>query len=973
MRGMILSYTAHKKKERLTKQLELEGNLKKLEIQYYKTQASETLSELKHARAALNNLITHKAEKDILFAKQRLFESANKPNRFLARIAKNAPSNTFITSMMDSGGIRRVENREINRCFRDFYTNLYSSQIDISRLHSGLFLSDLEFPKLSEAQANLLESPITQLEVDKAIGTLQSGKCPGPDGFPVEFFKVMKGKISSLLLKVFNKSFEGGTLSKSMYQANITLIAKKDKNSELCASYRPISLLGVDNKILSKILAIRLEKVMCSIVDTDQTGFIKGRNSYYNTRRLFNIIHFLNSTRMTGAVVSMDAEKAFDRVEWEYMFEILRRFGFGQNFVNWIKLLYKAPTASVLTNGLLSPPIDLGRGTAQGSPLSPLLFALAIEPLAMAIRQNPNVHGVKIGEKEHKILLYADDTLLTLTDPSNSLPAVIKCIKEFGVISGYKVNFDKSVTMTLGESGNGEPAYVKPFRWEPSGFMYLGVKVTPQVSQIYSENITGMIVGLRETMARWKSLPISFLGRINLIKMVFLPKILYPTCMLFVILKSEDVKTINKAMVDFIWSGRKPQIKLETLQLPKEQGGWSLPNIEHYVLSIQARILSAWIHGNSDSPWLNIETVLCKPSSPVNLLGVKMSGLSNTVKNNPLLYNALWAWDRLRKLFKSSQSFHILSTLVNNPHLFSEIKGTSFAKWYKAGINRFFDLFFQGQFKSFETLKSQYNIPNKDFYKYLQLRHYVQQKAKSLKFYPDSYQLESFLIKNKDHKHFISKFYLEIYSLNLDKLAGLRKSWGVLLKCEIDAKEWDKILTLPSKISICNRFKELQYNILHNVFISPNIYSKYNVGSSPNCPKCKDHIGTRYHCLWECVHIQTFWNGVCANISKAIGQQVMGNPMMCLLGSIPVSVKQNEHVVQPLLMIARKSIMVKWVGDDPPSISLWKSLIVDLVTMIKLGHYIKGTFQLFIDNWKKPLDAIGIKSQTDSNGHSLWT
>ncbi|KAJ0009658.1 hypothetical protein NQD34_001360 [Periophthalmus magnuspinnatus] len=590
----------------------------------------------------------------------------------------------------------------------------------------------------------MLESPITQLEVDKAISTLQSGKCPGPDGFPVEFFKTMKAKIGSLLLRVYNKSFEEARLPKSMYQANITLIPKKSKNVELCSSYRPISLLGVDNKILSKILALRLEKVMCSLVEADQTGFIKGRNSYYNTRRLFNIIHFLNCNKMPGAVVSMDAEKAFDRIEWEYVFEIMGRFGFGPNFVNWIKLLYKAPAASVLTNGLLSPPFELGRGTAQGSPLSPLLFALAIEPLAMAIRQNPNLHGVTIGDKEHKILLYADDILLTLTDPSKSLPVLISCVEEFGLISGYKVNFDKSVIMTLADSGNVEPKYVKPFRWEPSGFIYLGVKVTPTLSLLYKENINGMIVGLREMLTRWKALPISFLGRINLIKMIILPKILYPTSMLFVILKSEDIKVINKAMVDFIWAGRKPKLKLETLQLPKEQGGWGLPNVEYYVLSMQARIISVWIHENADLPWLNIEVVLCKPSSPVNLLGSKLNSVTDTVKGNPLLYNALWAWGRLRKLFKSNQPFHILSTLINNQDLLPQTIGTSFTGWHIAGIHRFFDLFTRGEFKSFEFLKSQYSLPNKDFYKYLQLRHYVQQKAKSLKLTPELYHLEVF-------------------------------------------------------------------------------------------------------------------------------------------------------------------------------------------------------------------------------------
>lgn len=164
--------------------------------------------------------------------------------------------------------------------------------------------------------------------------------------------------------------------------------------------------------------------------------------------------------------------------------------------------------------------------------------------------------------------------------------------------------------------------------------------------------------------------------------------------------------------------------------------------------------------------------------------------------------------------------------------------------------------------------------------------------AKSLQISTASFWLEKFFLDNREHKHFVSKFYSEIYALIVDKLAWLRKSWGTLLKCEIDTQAWDKILLLPSKISVCNRFKELQYKILHNVYISAYIYSKYNMGTSPNCLKCKVRVGTRFHCLWECAIIQSFWKKVCANISTAIGHQVTENPLMCILGYIPISLVQ---------------------------------------------------------------------------------
>ncbi len=141
---------------------------------------------------------------------------------------------------------------------------------------------------------------------------------------------------------------------------------KKDKDPLDCASYRPISLLNCDVKILAKVLASRLEDVLPTVISPDQTGFIKNRQSFFNIRRLLNVVYFQHQS-VPECVVSLDAEKAFDRVEWEYLFLVLEKFGFGPAFLSWIKLLYSAPSAVVLTNGLSSQPFNLHRGTGRAA------------------------------------------------------------------------------------------------------------------------------------------------------------------------------------------------------------------------------------------------------------------------------------------------------------------------------------------------------------------------------------------------------------------------------------------------------------------------------------------------------------------------------------------------------------------------------------------------------------------------------
>lgn len=223
-------------------------------------------------------------------------------------------------------------------------------------------------------------------------------------------------------------------------EALITLIPKKDRDLTDPANYRPVSLINVDCKVLAKILASRLEKVLPGIIHKDQVGFIKGRSSADNMRRLIHLM-WLNASENTPiTAVSLDANKAFDRVE-DFLSSVVSNFGFGHIFRTWISLLYNNLRSAVMTNGMTSPFFTISRGTRQGCPLSPLLFTIVLEPLAIMIRADPNIMGVKGGGEgmEHKLMLYADDILLLSRDPLKSLPPLMRTIQLYSNVSGYKM------------------------------------------------------------------------------------------------------------------------------------------------------------------------------------------------------------------------------------------------------------------------------------------------------------------------------------------------------------------------------------------------------------------------------------------------------------------------------------------------------------------------------------------------------
>lgn len=236
-----------------------------------------------------------------------------------------------------------------------------------------------------------------------------------------------------------------------MSEAIIVVLPKPNKDPASCASYRPISLLNVDAKITTKILATRLNSVILSLVNGDQTGFMPGKGTDINLRRLYTNISRASGVDSPGVVASLDAEKAFDS-EWEFLWQVLDKFNFGPKFISWVKLIYRQPSASIRTNGVLSPSFFLGRGTRQGCPLSPGLFALTLEPLAILLRSSPTVRGIEIGPLTEKLSLYADDTLLYLPDASTSLSAALEIIDSYCSFSGVKINWSKSTLFSLSQT-----------------------------------------------------------------------------------------------------------------------------------------------------------------------------------------------------------------------------------------------------------------------------------------------------------------------------------------------------------------------------------------------------------------------------------------------------------------------------------------------------------------------------------------
>lgn len=205
------------------------------------------------------------------------------------------------------------------------------------------------FPSLTEKEAKDMIKPITEQEVLKTIKSLKNSKSPGTDELPRELYKFFAEPLSP----VFNYALSKGDPPQTQSEASISVLHKEEKDLTKWEGYRPISLSGNDLNTLTNILAQRMQKIVAKLINPDQTGFIPFRQGANNIRRTINIISLAQKTKQTCLVISLDSQKAFDRVRWGYLFETLEVFEFDPVFINWIKAIYNNPKIMHLSQWLL--------------------------------------------------------------------------------------------------------------------------------------------------------------------------------------------------------------------------------------------------------------------------------------------------------------------------------------------------------------------------------------------------------------------------------------------------------------------------------------------------------------------------------------------------------------------------------------------------------------------------------------------
>ena len=459
---------------------------------------------------------------------------------------------------LDDGTVTTDTKQILNLC-KDFYNNLYNKVPHPMSNDEDLkweFLQHL--PSLEEPQLAALDADLTIHELRQALGNMKRDASPGMDGFTVNFYIHFWPCVGNLLLQSYKASCKRGQLAGSQRRGLIRLTPKRNHDTHYIHQWRPISLLPVDYKILSKALANRLATVLPSLISRDQRGFIKGRYIGENIMEVYSLIAQAEQEE-EGILMLLDIQKAFDSVSWDFLFEVLRTYNLPTSFIHWVQVLYHNKELQIFNNGYMSDPFYPHNGVAQGDGLSPLLFILAIETLACSIRMNSKIQGFQQGSFHKKLGLLADDMILGLKARQCSFDAVFETLLKFAKLSNLKVNTEKSAIFPIGKKRNAPDLVdILPFTWSKStAFTYLGVEIPLISSARHLQNRTNILGNImyhvRTVLCPRNNIDHALLGRVNTVRAFIGSKLNY----LFTLglsVSSELLTKIQSEINAYIWS-----------------------------------------------------------------------------------------------------------------------------------------------------------------------------------------------------------------------------------------------------------------------------------------------------------------------------------------------------------------------------------------------------------------------------------
>ena len=841
--------------------------------------SNDTIARYKNLQYELEKIHDDRTNGILIRAKIKQIEYGDKNSKYFLNIEKNNYKTKNITKLITENNQVLTAQNEILSYEMTFYKNLLSTKFSNDSCEreneTELFFNGITLKLLSEDNKLFCEKDLTMIECKKAIDSLPSDKSPGSDGLSSNFYKFFWDEIKVFVFESFQFSFDQGLLSIDQRRGVLSLNPKKEKDIRYLKHWRPLTLLNTDYKILAKAFGGRMRAVLPEIINLDQVAYLKERFIGQNIRVVDDVTTYAYENDQSGIILGSDFAKAFDSVEWSFIYRTMEAFGFGQNFIRWTRLMYSNISSCVTNNGYSSAYFKVTRGIRQGCPLSAYLFILVAEILATGIRQEKTITGFNIGTKEIRSVQMADDATLFLDGPL-SLQRSLLLFRKFSIISGLCLNLSKSEALGLGKYNNLHKRKEKPYGllWKEKYIKTLGIEYSIDPKETIKINFDKKLTKIQNLLNLWRPRNLTIKGKITVIKSIVLPQILYLSANLGI--PEHFVKKVDTLIFHFLWGANMDKVKRKTIIGRIEQGGLKMVDIQSMIEAQRTMWVKRYFKQGLDAGWtyfLQYKTDYIFKIDVLSLFKCELHPESLCSNTWPLFYRQLlFSWFNLKYVTIDLDAWSIRrQSIVYNRHVRIRNKYARgiYISWFKAGIKQINDLYDRkGIPHSIETLRLRYAL-NIDIMSYCTIFDVIPMEWKRLL---KGTTIEPRAISFEEIPHIkIAKSLTpislmtnrKVYLTLVDSIVLPPVSlpyWEQILNNQNHESEWPKIYLIPYQISFDTRLHSFFYKMFLRIFPCNWYVSKFNNEVSNICELCSmNQIDDLCHYFYDCEISYNLW------------------------------------------------------------------------------------------------------------------
>ena len=586
---------------------------------------------------------------------------------------------------------------------------------------------------------------------------------------------------------------------------------------------------------------------------------MSGRNISTNIRKICDLITYTEVNDIPAQITSYDFQKAFDKITYNCLFAALKMFNFGPNVIQWTKTLYTKFTARVQNNGEFSNPIDIERGVHQGGCCSSLYFLLCAELLAIQLRNNPEVQGVKINDIEYLLGLFADDTDNYMEHKSKPFETALSVIQNFGEQSGLKLNYDKTTVYRIGSIHNTNAMfYTQPqLAWTNDPVNILGVVVSCNEDQMTTLNYEPVVSKAKQTLFSWSNRTLSLLGKILIVNSLVASLFVYKMSVLPTI-PANILKEINDIISKFLWNGKRPKIKNQILENNKANGGAGLVNMKIKDTAVKVKWIQTLYY---DQNMANLVYELIHPILKENIwrINIASTDVQDVPIKNKFWTDVLRCWTLMN--FQEQVDDPLNQIIWFNTHIKVGNTTVFWKEAYEQGLIYIRDLLtINGQIKNDEKIKNEFgiNVMQINMIKSAIPKEWWQKIKKKIPNQTKTVYLYDEIVLKKNITSFA---YKEILNSEENKNALYPKwdKWQRELNVSISYGEFLALFRNISKITNITKYRSFQYRLLNRVIFPGVKLHAWNIIGSPICVFCKLSQETICHLMYECKVVHDLW------------------------------------------------------------------------------------------------------------------